>query len=80
MVQTKQIPTMKEYDSFNKSVSRPEASTGVSGELARPSLTSITKGSNAPSPKMGKGVDPHSVVENDLAEYRIWKNGGYFNL
>jgi len=80
-VPTKHITTMSEYVSMQKSAQRPDASTSNYGELARPSLDSIAKSATASTPvKMGRGVDPHKVVEADLAEYERWKNSGRVRL
>ena len=80
-VPTKHIATMSEYVSMQKSAQRPDASTSNYGELSRPSLDSIAKSaSESPSVRMGRGVDPHKVVEADLEEYERWKNSGRVRL
>jgi hypothetical protein len=75
-IQTKHIPTMGEYVAMKKAAQRPDATTSNNGELSRPSLESIAKAANdRPPVRMGRGVDPHSVVEQDLEEYERWKYG-----
>ena len=69
----KHIMSFKEMMSVKKSSQRPDAITTTSGDITRPELGApIRKSANAPSPRMGRGVDPKKVVENDWAEYNLY--------
>ena len=70
----KHIMSMKELMSIRKSGQRPDAITSTSGEIIHHELGDhITKSATGPSVRMGHGVDPHKVTENDWAEYKIYK-------
>lgn len=69
----KHIMSMKEMMSIRKSSQRPDAVTSTSGDLVRPELGNpIRKTANATPVRMGRGVDPHKVTENDWAEYNLY--------
>ena len=70
----KHIMSMKELMSVRKSGQRPDAVTSTSGDLVRPELGNPIRKTATGSPvRMGHGVDPHKVTENDWAEYKIYK-------
>lgn len=69
----KHIMSMKEMMAIRKSGQRPDAVTSTSGDITRPELGNpIRKTATEPAVKMGRGVDPHKVVENDWAEYKVY--------
>ena len=74
----KHITTMREMMSFRKNdmqENRPSDTSAVNADLSRPDLGRINKSlSNAPKIRMGHGVDPHKVVENDIREYNLFKS------
>ena len=68
----KHIMSLKEMMSVRKSAQRPDSITSTSGDITRPELGQVKKSANVPSPRMGRGVDPHKVTENDWAEYNLY--------
>lgn len=74
-VPSKHIASMQELMSMNKSkTSRPDNTNTVNGDLVRPELGRIQKtATSKPEVKMGRGVDPHKVVESDWEEYKLYK-------
>ena len=73
----KHIPTLSETLALKKSETRPDAQTSTNGEIGRPELGRINK-SISPSPRMGRGVDPHKVVENDWNDYKLYMSRNKF--
>ena len=69
----KHIMSMKELMSVRKSGQRPDAVTSTSGDLVRPELGNpIRKTATGTPVRMGHGVDPRKVTENDWAEYNLY--------
>ena len=69
----KHIMSMKELMSVRKSGQRPDAITSTSGDLVRPELGNPIRKTATDSPvRMGHGVDPHKVTEQDWAEYNLY--------
>ena len=71
-VNGKSIPTLKDMMSMKKS-GRPDANTTANGEIDRPELGKIMK-SSTENVRMGRGVDPKKVTENDWNEYNLFKS------
>lgn len=68
----KQIPTLRDMMAIRKS-GRPDAISSVNGDIERPELGKITKSQSSPV-RMGRGVDPKKVTENDWNEYNLFKS------
>lgn len=72
-----QIMSLREMMAFKKAgmsgSSRPDCIATVGGELERPELGNLKKSSDSEPVRMGRGVDPHKVVEADWAEYNLYK-------
>jgi hypothetical protein len=75
--ESKHIATLAEAKAaIQKSTeaSRPDSVATVNGDIERPRLDNIEKSALPPKVKMGRGVDPHKVVENDIARYNLFKS------
>ncbi len=74
----KHIATMREMLQVRKSgaqENRPSDASAVNADLSKPDLGRINKSLNTtPQIRMGHGVDPHKVVENDIREYNLFKS------
>ena len=69
----KHIMTFREMMSIMKSGSRPDADTSMNGEIVRPEPGSFHKSGEDSAPvRMGRGIDPMKVVEQDLADYKAY--------
>lgn len=75
----KHMMTFREMVSIAKSDKRPNMASSMGADLSRPELDRITKStSTQPVVRMGRGVDPMKVIENDLNEWNIYKGRNKF--
>lgn len=76
------IASLQEMMSFKKSSvvgsGRPDPVSTPNADLVRPDPDTFQK-SRGPVVRMGQGVDPRLVTENDWAEYRVYKARGGYN-
>ena len=75
----KHMMTFREMVSIAKSDKRPNMASSMGADLSRPELDRITKStSTQPVVRMGRGVDPMKVIENDLNEWNLYKGRNKF--
>ena len=67
----KDMMAIKKNNKF--AVSRPDNVATFGGNYERPTLGKLQKSTTTEPVKMGRGVDPHKVVEADWAEYNLYK-------
>ena len=67
----KHMMTLQEAFSIAKSNTRPNMASAM-GDAENPDLNRIQK-SSKPIVRMGRGVDPMKVIENDLEEWNLYK-------
>jgi hypothetical protein len=71
------VKSMREIMAIKKAEmqtgARPDSIVSFGGNLERPELGKLEKSLSPEPVRMGRGVDPHKVVEADWAEYNLYK-------
>lgn len=76
--QGKDIMSLRDMMAIIKSESgKPSAMSTVNGDIVTPEF-GIAKSQGKPAVRMGHGVDPWEVIQNDLQEYNVYKSRSTF--